>query len=194
MPVQDCHQIGLYFRMPGQFAQCILHYRNTLTNSVDPGADSDALRVLWEGANGALLMAAIPDSVTLFGIKVKRVNNGGGPNIQRPLAIAGGRVGEMSTTGIAPCLVYPYSNGTRWFAGRTFLPGVSEDDIAVNEFTAGLIGDLDAYKDASLLPLVGVLTWSPVVWSPTHATWYPENTVSISGKPGVQNRRMKPSF
>lgn len=194
MPVQDCHALQLFFHMPGQFAQMILHYRNTVIGAADPAADAQELLALWVAANQAPLMDCLVDGVQLFGIKVKRVNNGGGPNVQSPTIVAGTRAGEMSTTGIAPCLVYPYSNGTRWFAGRNFLPGVSEDDISENIYSVGLLAALDTYKDASLLPLVGGKTWSPVTWSPTHSTWYPSNIVNISGKPGVQNRRMKPTF
>jgi len=195
MPVNDCYALQLFFAMPKQPAECIIHYRDELLGSANPQSDANDLLAQWQIANGALFMACVPDSVTLIGIKCKRVNNTGGPNVQVPLNVAGGRAGEMSTTGIAPVLTYPYTNGARWFAGRIFLPGVSEDDIAENVYDPALVVALDAYKDASILGFVGATrTWSPCIWSPTHSTWYGINTVSISGKPGIQNRRMKPTF
>lgn len=194
----DCYALQLFFAMPKQPAQVILHYRNNVAGSSNPIADAITLGHSWEATNGAAFMDCVPDTVTIVGYRCKRVNNTGGPNISRPMAIAGTRVGEIGANAIGPCITYPYTNGVRWFAGRTFFPGVSEDDIAENAFDPALITKIDDYIALAIAAFVDVdnpaRTWTPCVWCPSVPTWHDIIAATVTGKPGVQNRRMKPTF
>lgn len=178
----------------------VLHFR-TVDDGPDPDPDSLAKAIItaWIATMEDLWLATFPATVALIGYKCRRVNNGGGPTVVLPRNENGARTGGMSATGIGPCIIWGYQKSTGgWAAGRTFVPGVSETDIENNRLTDDLLSALDDFITPMLnspaLPMSGTGGADFVIYSPTHTSASGVETGGVSGKPGVQNKRMKPSF
>lgn len=196
----DIYALQLYFAVAQQPAMIVWHFRNKETEvASSPDNDCRAIITSMVSTIEPALLGCIPESVTLNGYKCRRVNNSGGMTVSLPRSQAGTRTGTFSSSAIGPCLIWGYQKaGGGWAAGRTFLPGCSEADIDHNVFIAGLRTNITALIVALLqspaLPTSGAPGYDFVIYSPTHNAASGVETGTLSGKPGVQNKRMRPTF
>lgn len=197
----DVISLAIYFDLGPQPAQTVLHFRSSEENDPNPDVEAQACIAAFLTEVETLYLACIPSDVYLKGYKARRINNGGGPSIT---VIAGPepgtRAGSFSVGAAGPCLVWGYEKlGGGWAAGRTFVPGVSEADIAQNQISDPLIGALQDFIE-EMLEVPTMSTSMPaydfefIIWSSTHNASSGVETGTISGRPGIQRRRMKPSL
>lgn len=194
----DIYSLQMYYRFGGQPGMNVLHMESPLTSSTQPDDDARELIEGWIADIQDDWLACLCAGVTLIGYKARRVNNGGGPTVTQPISGAvGTRTGFFSAGAIGPCIVVGYNTGTRWRSGRIFLPCVSESDIETDVFSAGLLTALDTmcvHLTDSPMFTTADGAWEYGIWSSVHETFSEAETAGVSGKPGVQNRRMKPAF
>jgi len=198
---RDVYQLGLYYSIGPQPGMNVLHFAEDTEESPNPDVNAQGCIAGFITTIQDAWMACLPESVILLGYKARRVNNGGGPGISQPTPeVSGSRGDEFSSSAIGPCNIWSYQKaGGGWAAGRTFFPAVSEGDIEKNSFSDTLIG---LCQDLHLLMLAvptfttvtPPLSFEFVIYSPTHDTISGVEAAGVSGKPGVQNRRMKPTF
>lgn len=198
---RDIYALQLHYEIGPQPGMNVLHFAEDTEASANPDVGAQGCMAAFDTQIKTLWLDCLPEDVLLIGYKARRVNNGGGPGIVQPIAgEAGTRTGNFSAGAIGPCMIWSYQKfGGGWAAGRTFLPGVSEDDIEENSFVAGLIANIQALQ-AQLLTVPAMTTMMPPlnfefgIYSPTHDAFSGAEAGHTSGKPGVQNRRMKPTF
>lgn len=198
---RDIYQIQLHHRVGPQPGMCVMHFAEDTDSSPNPDVGAQGCIAAWDTVIKPLWLPCIPEDVVLIGYKARRVNNGGGPGIVHPITGGEGeRTGNFSAGAIGPTLVWAYQKlAGGWAAGRNFVPGVSEDDIEENTFVAALITNLQALIE-QLLTIPAMTTAVPPlnfefgIYSSTHDSFSGAEAGSISGKPGVMNRRMKPTL
>jgi hypothetical protein len=194
----DIIQLSAFMVLGGQPAQNVWHFRGAV--APDPNPDTEAQKCIngWRGTIETAWLLCMPGDVVVHGYKARRVNNGGGPTVILPTpGVVGSRTPGFSAGAIGPCLIWGYSTLTRWRAGRTFVCGVAEDDIEENVFGAGIIGACDALIALMLgTPAFtdGGVAFKFTIYQRGAALASDVETGTVSGKPGVQNRRMKPTF
>jgi len=198
---RDVYQLGIYYRIGPQPGMNVLHFAEDTEDSPNPDVGAHGLCAAFVTQLSTEWLACLPDDVEILGVKARRVNNGGGPGISVPTSgLVGTRTGQFSAGAIGPCLIWSYAKiGGGWAAGRTFLPAVSEADIDENAFDATLIAAIQDVFDI-LLAVPALTTMMPPmayefgIYSPTAGAFSGVEAAQVSGKPGVQNRRMKPTF
>jgi len=164
----------------------------------DPVALAEALIDALEAGLFDSYCDCLPVAYKMTSVKCKRVSIPGGPTVVRimgPTDHVGTRTGEVSTTAAGPVILSQGTNGVKYLSAKIFLPGVSETDIAVNTFTAGLLTALTGFKDTleGELPLAGSLgAANYIIYNRTLKTWIDVSNTKISLKPGIQRRRMVP--
>lgn len=192
--------LQLFYIVGNQPAINVLHFRSVDEPSEnDPDTEAKAVITAWIDSKEDEWMACLPAGTKLIGYKARQINNGGGPTVSKPRNIPGTRTGEMSTSGIGPCIIWGFQKaGGGWANGKTFLPGVSETDIGDNLFSSELLTNCDLIIDSLLaipaLEVSGTGGYEFVIYSPTTESSSGVETGGVSGKPGVQNGRMRPSF
>jgi len=198
---RDIFQLQLHHRIGPQPGMCALHFAEDTEDTANPDISAHGCIAAFDTEVKSLWLACIPEDAILIGYKCRRVNNGGGPGIVLPITGGEGtRTGHFSAGAIGPALIWSYEKLTGgWAAGRTFLPGVSEDDIQENAFAGALLTACQALIDKLLTvpcmsTAVPVLNFEFGIHSVVHAAFSGAESGYVSGKPGVQNRRMKPTF
>lgn len=198
---RDIYSLQLHYKIGPQPGMNVLHFAEDTESSANPDVGAQGCMAAFDTQIKTIWLACLPDDVELIGYKARRVNNGGGPGVVQPItAEAGTRTGGFSAGAIGPCMIWSYQKlAGGWAAGRTFLPGVSEDDIQENSFDAALITACQAVI-AQFLTIPAMTTMMPPlnfefgIYSPTADSFSGAESGYVSGKPGVQNRRMKPTF
>lgn len=197
----DVYSLQIHYNIAGQYGMNVFHFQSNIDSGDNPDGIAKFLIQSWKGNLETPWLLCVPSDVALIGYKAKRVNSGGGPTVIQPQSGSNGdRAGHISTSGIGPCFIWGYNTGLgRWRAGRTFLPGVSESDIQENSFSATLLGLCDDFAELMLnAPTtpggMDEVQFTFGILSGVHNTFSGAETGGVSGKPGVQNRRMKPSF
>lgn len=195
----DIHMLGLHYNCGFQPAMNVLHFISTVDSSTDPDQDSAELVDAFIATIQPALLACLPENVQLIGYKARRINNTGGPTYSAPIAGGTGtRPGLFSAGAIGPCINWGYFTGIRWRTGRTFLPGVSDDDLTNNLFATSLYVATTSFIQLMLTSPIFVTShagnWSFGIYAPAAGIFTTAETGGVSGKPGIQNGRMKPTF
>lgn len=198
---RDVYSLGIFYAIGPQPGMNVLHFAEDTEESENPDVNAQGCIAGFMEEIEEAWLATIPADTRILGYKCRRVNNGGGPGISQPRpGVTGTRTGVFSVSGIGPVHVWSYQKlAGGWAAGRTFVPGVSEDDVNENQFDDNLITACqDLHELLLAVPCFStttpVLNFEFVIYSPTHDTISGVEAAGVSGKPGVQNRRMKPTF
>lgn len=192
----DLYAVQIIGSLGGQHVANVLHFEKEGEVSGNPIAGASAVTSMVRAEVEPALMACLPDNYNLQGYKVKRVNNGGGPTFSTATpGSSGSRPGVVSTTGIGPCILMPFADGAKYTTGKIFLAGVSEDDIDENAIDPALRALIDALIDILVAPIVAAgITYVYKILKRSTGLGFTPLSGSVSGKPGVQNRRMRPTF
>lgn len=198
---RDIYQLAIHYNVGPQRALNVLHFAEDTENTPNPDVMAHACIAGFVTDLQPNWLACLTESTAIIGYKARRINNGGGPGIAVAApTLQGTRTGHMSAGAVGPCLVWSYKQlDDDWKAGRTFLPGVSEADIDDNVFSDDLI---EAIQDLFelMLAVPATHTTSPVanfefgIYSGKFNTFSGCEAATLSGKPGIQNNRLKPSF
>lgn len=140
--------------LASEFVQTVMHWQLD-----EPGSPSPPFQVakdLGMTIAGAVNFAekfcgALPEDYTMKSIRTRRVSDGGGPThivLQAGIATTTGqRTGSISSAQVCPMIIWiPTTSPDK--TGRTFMPGVSEDDIDEMQIVSGLIAALEVVIDA----------------------------------------------
>jgi len=199
MTIAIC-QLEIHYKIGPQPGMNVLHFFSEFF-SEEEGPDEIAFDMIGSFVVNleSLWRDCLPEDVELLGYKGRRIRPTGGPTIvSLASGIFGTRSGNFSASSTGPCIIAGYQREDEtWRTGRIFLPGVSEDDIEENKFSAGLIDALDdLYEELSVEQTgpVLALSWEYGIFSRVDETFSGAETLTTSGRPGTQRNRLKPSF
>lgn len=136
--------------LAGQFVQNILHVDYDNATSLDSfSAANDiasGLNTAGQAVDGWCGM--LPQDYTLTSLRVRKLLGGGGATaiISGGLLSSnqGARTGDISSAQVAPLIIW-VGTTTPDKTGRTFLPGVSEDDIDEMALVTGLQTEMNGF-------------------------------------------------
>lgn len=130
----ECYELIISGKIAGQFVQTVLHLNLDNTASTDPFVMATAiLAKMNTSANfSAKWLDCLPEDYTMTSQRVRRVLPTGGPTqiyLQSNLyGTAGTRSGTVDVTTSCPLIIW-LTTLRPSKTGRTFLPGVSENDV-----------------------------------------------------------------
>lgn len=192
----DVHTLEIYGSLCGQPTLGILHYEAGVASSPSPVVESGHLIAGWQAAMEATYLACLPQNYTLIGYKSRRVNNTGGPHyIATAVAAVGTVAVDASNSALAPCVIFSYTDGVHWHSGRHFMPGIADTWIDNNALTAPAIAAYNTLNGLWGTPIANSGdTFQFGIWSVKNSAFYQVLAEVVSGKPGIQNRRLRPTF
>lgn len=197
----DVVQVQIVGSVAGEPAECVLHFQYDGTAGNTPTPSVTALVNVLASSFNAIWLAALPDDYQLVGYKAKRVNNTGGPSSAKPTPGAVGTRGATSiSSGQGPVIIWNYldlaADPDRWRTGRTFLPGISEGDLAGNVILPALTTATQAVITFLVAGFVDGDThhWDFVLWSRKNSIAIMPNSGTVSGVIGTQRRRLHPAL
>jgi len=195
----EAYEVIFSGKLGGNFVQNILHV-NVEVAVVNPyeTARELLLQMNAAGAVQELWVNMLPVDYTMTSLRARRILPTGGPTaiiLQDSLYEQGGqRAGEISVASNAPLIIWlPTTDPAK--TGRTFLPGVSETDIANGVLDSGLITDIQAFMT---LWVTGDTFNTSDTWQGAIKRKGPPQTAAtlfagrISPIVGNQRRRQKP--
>lgn len=189
----DVYQLIIVGNCAGEFFETVQHYESGVSGGIDPAGSALHLIDGFQANVETSLQGVLAEDVNITGYKAKRVNNGGGPTVLRPIvAVPGTIVSTSATSGTAAVIVSRYSQGGRWRTGRWFLPGIPESVLTGNQFSAGYITDVAALIAANQTFTETGSTFTFGVWARKTSTFFAPTYVALSPKPGIQRRRLLP--
>jgi hypothetical protein len=198
---RDLYELGVYYNIGPQPGMNVFHFASDEEASDNPDVGAAAVIAGWQHDIETEWLACLPNWVAIIGYKARRINNLGGPGVAIPQpSVAGARTGDMFTSGNTATIIWNYKKADgHWRAGRTFLPGVTETDMANNAVSNDLIEVIQTFIEAMIaVPCFATTTpaisFDARIYSPTHETHSGIEAAHVSGKPGQMNRRLKPSF
>jgi len=171
---------------------------NLVEGDGDPVALAQALCDKLDGDFMDKYCDCLPVAYHATSFKAKRTSIPGGPTVVKifaPTDHVGTRTGEVSTTAAGPLILSQGTDTIKYRTAKIFMPGVSETDIAVNAFTAGLLTALNAFIAVleTAFSLGGALGdanyW---IYDRRLKTGIAATNYKVSLKPGIQRRRMVP--
>jgi len=193
------YQLVITGNLAGQFVQNVLHYR------MDDAGYATRLQAAKGLVDGWLtagkmsdFLLMLPEPYIAKSVKARAVTGGGGPEwIDTSMSgDLGERSGDIGESGVGPVLIW-YTDGGNRSNGKTYLPGVSANDVKNGELLAGAGTDILAAANdfletfdsegASIVPVVQVIPRSSNM---TLRSLVVE--VSISKEIGQQRRRLLP--
>lgn len=200
----DVYQLEIFYALERQVAQNVLHFSNndSLSSPSSTPAD-DALDCIatFIASCEPNLLDCLTDDTQLTGYRCKRINRTGGPSVVQQSSSVGvlGVAGTIS--GVGPCMTFSYydqlstsERGPAWRAGRIFLPGVGAGQMDNNAWVDTYITYVNNFSNVLRAVNVGPATlhWQFCLWSRTQTAYAFPSSYTLSLKPGIQNRRMKP--
>lgn len=190
----DIYQLNVISEAAGQIGENVFHYlQQSGSTSTNPGATAESLILSWISHVQNYYIPLLPSDATLIGYKCKRLNNGGGPTAMNPTNVSGTGGGTCSVTVAGACLIWPYTNGTRYFAGRTFIPFGFDGAWANNEPDPSFSSDLNTFiTQITTALVVTAINYLLEIYSRKLKTTFQIQGPGISIKPGVQRKRALP--
>jgi hypothetical protein len=177
----------------GQFWETVQHYQSNVDSSPDPVSQADNLITGFRTNVEAAMLDCLAGDVFITGYKSRRVNNGGSPTVMRPITPATGTVsGTSATSATSACIVSAFSHASKFHTGRWFLPGIPESELTGNSYSSTFIASAGTLVGANASFSGGVNSYTFGVWSPKFSLFFVPAYVSLSPKPGIQRRRLRP--
>lgn len=138
----------------GQFVQNIFHYRLDDAGFANRLLSAKGLVDGWIAASRQDdWLSMLPSSYSLMSVKARRITNGGGPEyVDVSLQGSTGEGGtDMEASANGPVIIWNTDGGARRI-GKTFVPGISQDNMdggeIKNAFIVTLINSANAFKGA----------------------------------------------
>lgn len=149
------YQLGINYNVGGQFATNVLHYTFDDSSYADTATAAAKLCLSFQAANQTPLKTMLSQHVTILSYKARAVNVVGGfeGGVITAPGVVGLRTGNLSASGQGPVIIwYPTANAKP--RGRTFLPGISDTDVADGILTAAYKTVMATQISALLTPIV----------------------------------------
>lgn len=191
----DVVELIIAGRIAGQFWESVRHWQANIDTGPNPvGLATNMITAFQTDIQDAFLECCAAD-VDIYGYKCKRVNNGGGPYVMVPITPVAGVVGGTSATS-ATCgvVLTSYQHMSKWHTGRWFLPGIPEQELTGNNFSANYISAVNALISAASSVTSGGNSFASGVWSRKYDTFFTGAFNGLSQKPGIQRRRLLPTL
>lgn len=196
----ECYELVVSGVLAGQFVQNVLHSTVDNTGSTPPFQMADELLQTW-GLNGDFVSPwcdILPDDYKITSLRCRRVLTTGGPTqIYLGANLAedtGQRTGQISSSQVCPLLIW-IGNSAPSKTGRTFLPGVSEDDINEMQMQASLLTAMDAFgtvwRDGGTTVNLSY-AWGGAILRRGGPSADPITAFRVSPLIGTQRRRLRP--
>lgn len=196
--VYTCEILGAIANQP---CASVLHFQAAEDSVEDPVVVATELIAAVHGGivAGTYLKEYLdmtPENYVLKGVRARRINNTGGPNVAQPADNEpGNRAGNADVSGVGPVILWHcLSDGEKWVTGKLFVPGVSVDDVAENVFSDTLLAACGVFGALFDTP-IGAGPHGPfaqVVWSPSAVEPLTIISHSNSLRVGTQRRRYVP--
>jgi len=184
----------------GQFVQNVLHVEVDETTPENPYTVASEINTFMNGGGNFVdaWLNMLPEDYKLTSIRCRRVTGTGGPTA----IIAGGalsaqdglRTGAISSAQVSPLIIWVTTNDPD-STGRTFLPGVSEDDVDEMQLVVGLINEIDGFvnfwKGGGTLVGTG-FNWGGCIYKRSGDVGDPIMGGYVSPLIGTQRRRLRP--
>jgi len=197
---EECYEVVISGTLAGQFVQTVLHANVDNTSLVPPFSMADDLLQTFQGgaALTGLFQDCCPSDYTATSIRCRRVLATGGPSAIVLAGVwgggTGGRAGTISSAQVNPVIVWiPLTNPAK--TGRTFIPGVSEDDIDEMVYDPTLIAALDdfgQYWETGGTTTVFSMDWTGAILRRATNNSHGISNHRISPVVGTQRRRLRP--
>lgn len=183
----------------GQFAQNVWHWQFDDAGYPTSKAAAQALQTAWvaDGRQNTLRLI-LSAAVTINSYRGSRVDEVGGFEAFSPINAnnVGTRGAALSASGLSTVLVH-YPVNLSLPRGRTFLPGVAENDAEDGIYTGGFRGAVESALTTLFDPLTlaggGAPTATFGIWRPTTRTFFVAANTILSEVLGTQRRRMRPA-
>lgn len=193
------YTLDLNWNSAGQFCSNILHYVFDDAGYATTAQAGQALINRWDAVSRTSWLAMLPTAVTLLSIKSRKAMGVGGFEAVKLYSTGnvGTRTGGISASGLAPILVH-YPIDRRLGRGKTFLPGLSENDASAGVFSAAFEAAVGGAVPVAFanLTLVGggapTATFVVKQRSGSPGYWNISQTY-LSDLLGQQRRRQRPS-
>lgn len=197
----EIYESMVSFQLGRQYAAIVQHWK-----IVDPTLPNDFL-VARDLVNAMFLEGAAPtryitrlknllsEEVYISAIRARRIHPTGGNTFVRWFqsdAQVGARDGQPHTQQVAACIIWLSSADTN-LTGRTFIPGISEDDLDGGRFTALYQVETNNFVErvkAGFAPSAGLFT--PVIWRRGPKVGVQIDDGYVTPHVGTQRRREKP--
>lgn len=133
----NTYQLTISYTVGGQFAQNVLHYQFDDSGYSTSQVAAQALISAWDTANRSTLRNILSASVTINSYKASRISAPGGFEAFVPVGSSntGTRNAALSVSGLSTVVIH-YPVNLSFPRGRTFFPGVSENDVEDGVYTA----------------------------------------------------------
>jgi len=138
------YEVIISGHLAGQFVQNVLHWNvnDSGSGNVYQRTQDFANDLLVSGNFMDFWMAALPASYEASSLRCRRVGASGGPTYFAPAglfpSITGARSPDISSAQVSPLLIWvPSSNPSK--TGRTFMPGIAEDDLDLMQYGPSVI-------------------------------------------------------
>ena len=192
----DLFELVVLGNVAGQPVENVLHFEGDSDSMDDPIGATQALHDAWEADVQSAYLACLPDNYTNTGRRARRVNNGGGNTVVVTANDPGTRTGSSDLAVAGPCMIFPAPMGGGIYStGKLFLPGVSSADVANGQFDPALKAAIQALIDILIAAIVsGGANFVYQVISRATGLGVAPVVGSISLKPGIQNRRLRPTL
>jgi hypothetical protein len=184
----------------GQFAQCVLHVEVDETTVQNAYIVAKSLADEFNGLPKfvGLWCNMLPADYLMTSLRVRKLASTGGATA----VIAGGalasntgqRAGSISSAQVSPLIIWvPITDPQD--TGRTFLPGISEDDIDDMQIVTGLLDEIndfvDYWKGGGTL-VTPAFTWSGCIYRRASQIGDAIQAGYVSPLIGTQRRRLRP--
>lgn len=195
----NTYQLTISYTVGGQFAQNVLHYQFDDSGFSTSQVAAQALISAWDTANRSTLRNILSAAVTINSYKSSRISAAGGFEAFVPVSSSntGTRGAALSVSGLSTVIIH-YPVNLAFPRGRTFLPGVSENDVEDGVYTAAfqaaVISALNTLFDPVTLTGGGapVATFGMFRRVPNKVFVALINSI-LSQNVGTMRRRMRPA-
>lgn len=193
----NTYALTVSYNCGGQFAQNVFHYQFDDATFATAQLAATDLITKWDTANRGTLRGILSAAVTIVGYKAGRISSAGGFEAHLSVAAsnAGTRGATISAAGLAPCIIH-YPVNLTLARGRTFLPGVAENDVESGIFTenfkAAAQSALNTLFDQLTMTGGGAATFGYWRTKPTKLFVALVDSI-LSENLGTQRRRMRPT-
>lgn len=194
----DVFQVNVIGSSADEYVENVLHMSSDATGSALPGADALALAGQFLTTNIPTYLACLGTDYVLGGLKVKRVNNTGGPGaLALGLGAPGTFAGETVVSGAGGVLTAGYYDTImttpRWRTTRIFMPGLPAGAVDEGAFQPAYITALAAFAAQLATPITaGGRTFTYCAYKRSTGSAFTVNAPVIGKVLGTQRRRYRP--